>query len=379
MLRDTPRIKLGAYAIREALKASNLDGSEVDQVFMGTCMPNLTGVLGRQAALDAGMPENISAFTIDRACCSGMSAVGLAFREIKAGEARICVAGGMENMSETPYILPHARWGRRLGDILVEDRLVVKCPQRRVPVALDAGEVALEYGISREDQDAWALRSHCLYLEAYKKGFFQDEIVPMQVPDPEKKGSMAVLDRDEQVREDITLEKLARLPTVYGSPTVTAGNASGLNDGAAALVIMDRQEAEKRGLEILGTIVASVSIAGRPRYTACVPAEALQKALFKTGLRLNDLKIIEINEAFAAMPLVSSKILSQENGVPLDSLRERINCKGGAIAIGHPVGATGARLVMTLAYELMRRGGGYGGAAICGGAGLADAVILRVD
>lgn len=378
-LRDIPRIELGALVMKEAMQRSQVKPEEVDQVFMGTTMPSLTGVLGRQAALKAGMPEETSAFTIDRACCSGMSAVGLAFREIRLGEAKVCLAGGMENMSETPYILPvQARWGRRLGDILVEDRLVIKCPYRRVPISVDAGEVAQEYSVSREEQDLWALRSHKRYFQAFDRGFFRNEIMSVEVPEPKAKGATYVLDRDEQPRRDTTLEKLAKLPTIYGSPTVTAGNAPGLNDGAVALILMNAEEAQRRKLKPLARIITHTAIAGRPKYTAAVPAYALQKALLKVNLKLSDLEVIEINEAFAVMPLVSSIILAEGGGINLKALRERINVNGGAVAIGHPVGASGARLVATMIYELLARGGGYGGAAICGGVALADAVIVKV-
>ena len=243
------------------------------------------------------------------------------------------------------------------------------------PVSVDAGEVALQYGVDREEQDSWAVRSQQYYGRAASEGKFIEEIFPVEISG--KKGTV-IMEEDEQPRPNVTIEQLAKLPTIYGSPTITAGNAPGLNTGAAALVLIAREKAESLGLEPLAVVRSAGSVALEPHLIASAPAPAIEKALELSGdITIDDLDLIEINEAFAAMPLVSSKILAGDDQGKLENLRARINVNGGAIAVGHPVGASGARIVMTLAYELKRRGEGFGAAAICGGLAQGDAVILE--
>jgi len=245
-------------------------------------------------------------------------------------------------------------------------------------VATDSGEVAVEYGVSREAQDRWALQSHQRWFRAFEEGKLKVGEELMAIPVPQGKGEPVLMDRDEQPRKDSTLEKLARLKPVYGSPTVTAGNAPGMNSGASAILLMTRRKAREKGLEPLGTVEAVQCAAGSPKYMACVPAIAIEKLLKRTGRALDEMDLIEINEAFAAVTLVSLKILAKDDPAKWEELQARTNVNGGAIAMGHPVGASGARVTMTLLYELRRRGGGRGVAAICGGLSQGEAVLVRV-
>ena len=246
------------------------------------------------------------------------------------------------------------------------------------PVATDAGEVAVEYDVSREEQDEWAMGSHRRWFQAFEAGKFKvgEEMMTCEVP--RRKGDTVVMDRDESPREDSSMEKLARLKPVYGSPTVTAGNAPGMNSGASAIVLMSRKKAEEKGLKPLARVDYTQAAAGSPKYMACVPAQAIDKMLSRAGSTIDDIDLIEINEAFAAVTLVSLKELAGRDRKKMDLLKEKTNVNGGAIAIGHPVGASGARITMTLMYELMRRGGGRGVAAICGGLSQGEALMLTV-
>ncbi len=379
-LKDTASLELGVKAIVEVLERVDRGTEIVDELYYGTCvLPENaleTNVLGRQALLKAGLPPGVVSLTLDRACCSSMTAMHLGYRSIKSGEAKVVVAVGAENMSRTPYLAPEVRWGQRLGPARLIDPLYALGYADWNPVSVDAGEVALQYGVSREEQDSWALRSQQRYARALKEGKFAEEIFPVEIPG--KKGAV-IVEQDEQPRPDTTLEQLAKLPTVYGSPTVTPGNAPGMNTGAAALVLMSRRRAEELEVEPLATLRSTGSVALEPHLIAVSPAPAIEKALERAGgLSLEQVDLVEINEAFAAMPLVSSKILAGEDNGRLESLREKINVNGGAIAIGHPVGASGARITMTLLYELRRRGGGRGVAAICGGLAQGDSVLLEV-
>lgn len=327
--------------------------------------------------LQAGIPEEKVAYTVDRACCSSMAAINLTARSIRGSEIQIGVAGGTENMSMVPYFLPQARWGNRVGDFTVKDQLVISCPHTGVPRAVQAGLEAMEYGIDREQQDRWALRSHQKYFEALEAGKFREEIISLTVP--QAKGDPLVVAQDESPRRDTSLEKLAKLKTVYGSPTVTPGNAPGLNTGATAMVLTEENEAKKRNLRPLARYVTGALVSGHPQKLASIPAVAAKAALKKAGLTLDQIDLLEINEAFAAMPLVSTHVLGEGDPQRIESLRSRTNVNGGAIAIGHPTGASAARLVMTLVYELRRRGGGYGLATLCGGIGEGEAVIVQVE
>jgi acetyl-CoA C-acetyltransferase len=283
----------------------------------------------------------------------------------------------MEAMSQTPLIARGVRWGVRLGGIMLEEPLFLRNPILNIPLAVGAGEVALQYGVSREEQDLWALRSHQKYFSALEAGRFADEIQPMEIAS--EKGSGNMMDRDEAPRSGTTIERLRALPTVYGSKTVTAGNAPGLNDGASSLVLMSRERQKELGIAPLAKILAHVNIAGDPLASPYLPAHAIRKALEKTGRKLSDLKRMEINEAFAATALVSTKVLSSDDRKLLEHLRSITNVNGGAVAIGHPTGASGGRITATLVHELRRSGGGLGAAAICGGYGQSDAVIVEVD
>jgi acetyl-CoA C-acetyltransferase len=278
-------------------------------------------------------------------------------------------------------VLHNVRWASGLTQPKIKDHLFPIGYTGHNSLAKDAGDVAVEHDIGREEQDAWALRSQQRWAEANEAGRFRDELMPLEIP--QRKGEPILFDRDENPRPDTKLEKLAGLKPVYGSPTVTAGNAPGLDAGASAVLLMSKEKAQDLGLAPLATVLRVASVAREPRYIASAPADAIQKALEQADLGLDDISLIEINEAFAAMPLVSSKILADKyysgDAEKLAQLREKINVNGGAVAMGHPVGASGARILMTLAYELRRRGGGYGACGICGGLAQADAAIIRVD
>jgi len=380
LLKDISSLDLGVMAVDEVLERLNTGKELVDELYFGTCLlaENAleTNVLARQAVLKAGLSPGTRSLTIDRACCSSVTALHLGFCTIKSGEADTVVVVGSENMSRAPFLAPGLRWGQRMGDGTLIDPVYKLGYSDWNPVAVDAGEVALQYGVGREEQDSWAVRSQQYYGRAVSEGKLKEEIFPVEISG--KKGSI-VMEEDEQPRPEVTLEQLSRLPTIYGSPTITAGNAPGMNTGAAALVLMAREKAEALGAESLAAIRSIGSVALEPHLIAAVPAPAIEKAMERSGgVTLDDLDLVEINEAFAAMPLVSSKILAGDNQDRLEKLREKINVNGGAIAVGHPVGASGARIVMTLAYELRRRGGGLGAAAICGGLAQGDAVILEV-
>ncbi|HDP79978.1 MAG TPA: thiolase family protein [Spirochaetes bacterium] len=386
VLKSVLSFDLAIEALKEVIGRVRLDPAEVDEVYYGTCIPAeyaiYTNVPARQVTLGAGFPDENISLTIDRACCSSMTAIRLGYQSIKAGNAHIVIASGAENMGNVPLIAPaeKARWGARLGHIPLEDVLFELGYGRRgfAPVATDSGEVAVEYGVSREDQDNWALRSHQRWFEAFEKGKFKPGEELMTYTVPQKKGDPIVLDRDESPRKDSSIEKLSKLKPVYGSPTVTAGNAPGMNSGASAIVLMSRKKAEEKGLKILATVEYTQAAAGTPKYMACVPAQAIQKLLAKAGMTIDQMDLIEINEAFAAVTLVSLKMLADMDEGKWKILQEKTNVNGGAIAIGHPVGASGARVTMTMMYELMRRGGGRGVAAICGGLSQGEAVMITV-
>jgi acetyl-CoA C-acetyltransferase len=334
-------------------------------------------VNGRQALLRAGLPETLVSLTIDRACCSSLCAVHLGRRAILLNEADTCMAVGAENMSNTPLLINKHRWGSGMAPLLVQDYLNPITYREYTPLGKDAGEIAMEYGISREEQDQWALGSQQKWAAADKAGKFKDELVPVAIP--QKKGEPILFDRDDFPKPNSTFEGLARLKTIYSSPTVTAGNAPGLDAGAAAVIIMRRSKAEKMGIKPLATILAVASGASEPKRMAELPGFVIQKALKSAGLGIDAMDVIEINEAFAAVTLVSSKILADRNETKWRGILAKTNPNGGAIAIGHPVGASGARILMTMMYELKRRGGGFGVCAICGGLAQGDCVVIRVE
>ena len=375
-LRDIPSFELGGLTIRNVIQHIPIDDREIDYVIMGLCLPGVGLSPARQAALSAKLPVDTNACTVDRACCSALTAAGIGMQLILTNQASIVVAGGMENMSRTPYLIPQMRWGARLGDLTIRDELVIRNAFLDMPMAKYAGEVAVEKGVDRKEQDEWALRSHQRWAEAQAKGKFNEEVMPVEIPS--QKGGKSFLTQDEHPRPETTLERLSALKPVYGSPTVTAGNASGISDGAGAVVLMKSEEAKKRGILPLGKMVTYAPICGEPRESPVLPAVAIKKALNQADLTLEDMKLIEINEAFASMPLVSSLVLADFDRTKAEKVREKLNVSGGAIAIGHPIGATGARLLTHMLYELRRQGGGYGMVAICGAIGQADAAIVEV-
>ena len=391
-MRSESTVKLGAHVVKEVLRRANVDPGDVPETYIGINMPTSNRSIARQITLEAGMPPEANSATCDRACCSSMIAIEMAKRSIELGAANITIGGGSENMSNVPYFVEDLRWGKRMGDITLKDIMIVSCPYTHEPRAKQAGDVAVALGISREEQDKWAYESQMKYQEAFKAGKFKDEIIPYTIPN--KKGDI-VIDVDQSPRPDTTLEGLAKLKTVNQSPTVTAGNAPGLNTGASALLLMSESEAKKRGVEPLATFVSHGMASGHPKYIATIPAFAAENALKAAGLTIEQMDIIEVNEAFAVMPIASTlymaikdpdkaklepdtSLIKKADAKLLESIRAKTNVNGGAVAIGHPTGATGGRLVMTMAYELKRRGGGYGLCTICGGVGESEAFIIKV-
>ena len=380
-MKDIPSIDLAIIVMKEVIRRAGVKPEEVEEVNYGGCvlaeMALELDVPARQATLLAGFPpENIS-LTLDKACCSSMTALRLGVRGIRAGDLDIAMAVGSENMPRTPHLAPGIRWAKRLGHVKLIDPLFELGYHAKgfSALAKDAGEVALEFGVTREMQDEWALRSQERYAQADTEGKFTGELVSVVIP--KKQGDPIVISKDESPRRT-TLEALAKLKPIYGSPTVTPGNAPPISAGAGAILFMTRKKAEEKGLKPLATIVAATCASTAPRYIASIPAITIRKALYAAGLTMDDMKLIEINEAFAAMPVVSTKILADAEENKWKALMDKTNVNGGAIAIGHPVGASAARITMTLAYELQRRGGGYGVAAICGGLAQGEAVILKV-
>lgn len=382
-LKDFSLPALGGIVFAEAVRRAGIEPSEVEEVATGVNLPGGDRSIARQVLIEAGVPTNRVAYTVDRACCSSLAAVNMASRSIRLGESSVALAGGTENMSKVPYFLTDFRWGHRLGDIHLKDQLVIADPMTGKPRAVQAGEEAVEYGVTREEQDRWAVASHEKYFRAKAACHFKDEVMPITVP--QERGEPIVMTDDESPRADVSVEKLAKLPTVYGSPTVTAGNAPGLNTGSSALVLMSLEEAKRRGKQPLATLTAWAMVSGHPDKLASIPAVSARLSLEKAGLTIDDMDLIEINEAFAAMPLVSTLILGDKDPKKVEKIRARTNVNGGAIAIGHPTGATGARLIMALVYELRRRREAsgekrtfYGIATICGGIGEGESVIVKV-
>ncbi len=376
----------GAIPIREVLRRIGHDGKVVDEVFWGVgdtsvCKDVYTPVAARQTLLTAGLPAEIPSISLDKACVSAMSAVQLGWRAMRCGDVEVAIGGGATSFSREPFILRKGRFEEfRLGNVELEDPLYRLGYKDFNPVATDSGGVALKHGISREEQDEWALRSHRNYGRAWTEGKFKEEMIPLQIT--QQDGKTKVLDIDEQYRPDVTLDRLAKLPCIYGSPTVTAGNSPGLNDGAAAILFSTKEAADRIGVTPVAAILGMVSVAKEPNPLPEAPALAIERVLDQTGLTLDDLDVIEINEAFAAVPLVSTKMLAERyyggDVSKLRSLRERTNTNGSAISIGHPNTASGARIIMTLCYQLRRRGGGIALRAICGGLAQADACIIKI-
>lgn len=371
-LRELSAVELGALAAKAVLARGGIRPEELSETIFGTgILDASTAVPARQINFKVEIPATTPSLTIDRACCSSMTAIGLAAMKIRFGEASVVLAGGIESCSQTPFLMRGTRWGRRIGDFPVEDPMHVRNPITGLALTVVTGRKALEHGVPREEQDEWSCQSHRRYFAAHDAGVYEREILPLTL---EGHGILAV---DEGPRRETSLEKLAALPTVYGSPTVTAGNAPGLNDGASAVILMSQEEASRRGLTPLAEVVAYAQLAGDLESSVYMPGHAILAAAKKAGIGLRDLKCIEINEAFAAMPLVSTKIMAGGDATELARLRSMTNVNGGSVAIGHPPGASGARVAMAAVRELRRRGGGYAAAGICGGFGQADALILR--
>lgn len=375
-LKDLSAVELGTHVVKAVMSRSGVSSSEIGETILGSALlVGATMVAARQVNHAAGIPLDVPSMTLDRACCSSMTSIGLAALKIRASETHTVLAGGLDSSSQTPFLMRNGRWGHKLGDFTVEDPMQFRNPINQKSIAFVTGEAALRQGVSREEQDDWACRSHELYFHAFESGVFQDEILTLEVGG--RKGAVLV-DMDELPRKDISRKRLGELPTVYNSPTITAGNAPGLNDGASIVLMMEAQAAASRGVSPLGEVLSYAQACGDLESSVYMPGQAIEYALTKAGVSLSELKRIEINEAFAAMPLVSTKKLAGGNAARLQALREMTNVNGGSVAMGHPPGASGARVVMSLVRELRRIGGGYGAAAICGGFGQADAVIVKV-
>lgn len=381
-LKEYDYFDLGALPMREVLARVNIGGEEVDEVFWGVgdtsvCKDVFTPVAARQTLLKAGLPAETPSVSIDKACVSAMSAVHYGCRAMVAGEIQTAIGGGATSFSQEPLIVRGLRWqGFRIGDVKMEDPLFALGYKDFNPVSVDSDNVGIEYGVSREEQDEWAVRSHQNYGKAWEAGKFKEEMMVLEIP--QKKGDPVTLDIDEQYRPAASLEKLGKLPGIYGCKGITAGNAPGLNDGATAILFMTRARSQELGLEPLAEIVAMSSIATSPLRLPEGPAFAAEKALKAADLTLDDIKVMEINEAFAAIPLVSMVLLGDKDKQKTREVQDKTNVNGSAIAIGHPNTASGARIIMNLMYELRRQGGGYALGAICGGLAQADACIIKV-
>jgi acetyl-CoA C-acetyltransferase len=364
--------QLGAIVIKEVVRRSGIVPNSIDEVIMGNVVSAGIGQApARQAAIHAGLPDDLPAFTVNKVCGSGLKAVMLAAQAIRAGDAQAFVAGGMESMSNTPYLLTKARTGYRMGDGELIDAVVrdgLWCAFENIHMGGEAEIIAEKFGVTREEQDQFSLQSHQRAAAATAAGRFKDEIVPIEI---KQKSGVVVVDTDEPIRADSSLAALAKLkPAFKEGGTVTAGNAPGLSDGASATVVVDQDFAKANGLTVLARVTGYASAAITPRYIFAAPTRAVNRLLERTGLRLADFDLIEVNEAFAAQTLA--------NGKELDWDWSRVNVNGGAIALGHPIGSSGSRVLTTLIYELRRRGGGRGLATLCLGGGGAVAMSVEV-
>lgn len=364
--------QLSAIAIKEAVRRSGIDTQTIEEVIMGNVVSAGIGQApARQAALLAGLPDDLPAFTINKVCGSGLKAIMLAAQAIRAGDAQVFVAGGMESMSNAPYLLPKARTGYRMGDGKIIDSVVndgLWCAFENIHMGNEAEIIAEKFCVTRNEQDHFALQSHQKAAVATVAGRFKDEIVPIEVK--QKKGSI-LIEQDEPIRSDTSLEALNKLqPAFLQGGTVTAGNAPGLSDGASATIVVDQQFAQAHGLQILARITGYASAAITPRYIFAAPTRAVRRLLERTGQQIHDFDLIEVNEAFAAQALA--------NGKELDWDWSRVNVNGGAIALGHPIGSSGSRVLISLIYELRRRGGGRGLATLCLGGGGAVAMSIEL-
>ncbi|MDF2946720.1 MAG: acetyl-CoA C-acyltransferase [Bacillales bacterium] len=365
--------QLGGMAIKEALNRANIEADIVDEVIIGNVLQGGQGQLpSRQAMRFAELPWKVKTKTLNKVCASGMLSVITAHQQIQLGEDEVIIAGGMESMSNAPYYMPKARFGARMGHTTLDDALIsdgLTCSFTGVHMGEYGDLTANDLNISREEQDRWALRSHDLALKSQEEGFFSSEIFP--VPVKQKKGDPLLIVSDESPRADTNLSKLSNLKAAFSKDgTITAGNAPGINDGAVAIVLMSEDKAVELGQKPLATVVAHAAVSVEAKDFPKTPGIVINELLKKTNKTVDDIDIFEINEAFSAVALASAKI----SGIP----HEKINVNGGAVALGHPIGASGARIILTMIYELQRRGGGVGIAAICSGGGQGDAVMIEV-
>lgn len=372
-LASVAAVDMAAPLMKELLSRNNVKGEQIDEVLMGQVLQAGCGQIpSRQALIKAGLPTTCESTTINKVCASGMRAVTIADLRIRAGDGHIMLAGGMESMSQAPYLVDanSARFGKRMGHVQFKDAMLadgLECPVEFVHMAVHGAKVAEELKVSREDQDQWAYRSHQLAVKAAEGGRFAKEIHALNIPAGRDKTKL--VDKDEAPRADTSVEALAKLkPVFYDKGTITAGNAPGVNDGAAVLLVMSKSKAQELGLKPLAKIIGHASLGQDVQYLATAPALAAKKAMEKAGIKPSQLDLVEINEAFSAVALTSMRMLGVEE--------DRVNVNGGAVALGHPIGASGARLLLTLAREMEIRGAKYGAAAICSGTGQGDCVLL---
>jgi acetyl-CoA C-acetyltransferase len=373
-LKDKSAADLGGIAIQGALEKAGVSGDQVQYVIMGQVIQAGAGqITARQAAVKGGVPMNVPSITINKVCLSGINAIAMADQLIRAGEHEIIVAGGMESMTQAPHLLPKSREGFKYGDTTLVDSMAYDAlfdvfTTQGMGNLTDACNVD-GLNLSREEQDEFSARSHQRAAAAWKNGVFDDEVVPVEIP--QRRGEPVVVSQDEGIRGDTTAEGLAKLrPAFSKEGTITAGSSSQISDGACAVLVMSKEKAEELGLDWIAEIGASGQVAGPDSTLQMQPANAIAKACEKEGIKPSDLDLVEINEAFAAVGIASARELGLDE--------DKVNVNGGAIAVGHPVGMSGARIALHLALELKRRGGGVGAAALCGGGGQGDALIVRV-
>lgn len=371
-LKDISAVDLGSLVIKDAIERAGLEPEQVDEVIMGNVLgAGLGQNVARQMSVHAGVPVTVPAFTINKVCGSGLKAVQLAAQAVLCGDAEVVVAGGAENMSQAPYILPNQRWGSRMGNATVVDTMLrdgLTDGFEDYHMGITAENVAEQYGITREDQDSFALQSQKRAVAAVESGRFKEEIVPVEIP--QRRGEPLVFDTDEFPRKDVSLEGLSKLrPAFQKDGSVTAGNSSGINDGAAAVVVMSAEKAKELGVPVLATIKSYASAGLDPKVMGCGPIYASRKALEKAGLTVADLDLVESNEAFAAQACAVTKELNLD--------LEKVNVNGGAISLGHPIGASGCRILVTLLHEMQKRDAKRGLATLCIGGGMGTALIVE--
>ena len=371
-LKDISAVDLGSLVIKNAIERAGLEPEQVDEVIMGNVLgAGLGQNVARQMSIHAGVPVTVPAFTINKVCGSGLKAVQLAVQTVLCGDAEVVVAGGAENMSQAPYILPNQRWGSRMGNATVVDTMLrdgLTDGSEDYHMGITAENVAEQYGITREDQDSFALQSQKRAVAAVEAGRFKEEIVPVEIP--QRRGEPLVFDTDEFPRKDVSLEGLSKLrPAFQKDGSVTAGNSSGINDGAAAVVVMSAEKAKELGVPVLATIKSYASAGLDPKVMGCGPIYASRKALEKAGLTVADLDLVESNEAFAAQACAVAKELNLD--------LEKVNVNGGAISLGHPIGASGCRILVTLLHEMQKCDAKRGLATLCIGGGMGTALIVE--